>query len=116
MAETGLPVKGGCRNVDARGNNRARCIVPGDELCLDGPGHPAEGMLHIFDMKGIAISAGAACNSRQTEISHVLKAISVPRRLAECTLRISLGPGNTEEDIQRILAVFGIVAKTARRS
>ncbi len=31
------------------------------------PGHPAEGMLHIFDMKGIAVSAGAACNSKVTK-------------------------------------------------
>ncbi|MCR4564802.1 MAG: cysteine desulfurase [Bacteroidales bacterium] len=99
-----------------------KCVFHGAEfgyqipgfVSVSIPGHPAEGMLHIFDMKGIALSAGAACNSRQTEISHVLKAISVPRRLAECTLRISLGHGNTEEDIQRILDAFRIVAKTAR--
>lgn len=96
------------------------CVFHGDRLgaqipgftSVSIPGHPAEGMLHIFDMKGIAISAGAACTAGKTETSHVLKAITVPYRLAECTLRISLGFGNTEEDIQRILAVFRLV-KTA---
>ena len=94
-----------------------KCVFHGAEfgyqipgfVSVSIPGHPAEGMLHIFDMKGIAISAGAACTAGKTETSHVLKAITVPRRLAECTLRISLGPGNTEEDVQRILAVFRII-------
>ncbi len=76
------------------------------------PGHSAEGMLHVFDMKGIAVSAGAACNSRETEVSHVLKAISVSRRLAKATLRISLGPDNTGEDVHRILSVFKIISRT----
>lgn len=97
-----------------------RCVFHGDEfgyqvpgfVSVSIPGLPAEGMLHIFDMKGIALSAGAACNSRQTAISHVLKSISLPRRLAECTLRITLGPENTEEDVQRILAVFRLLKPT----
>lgn len=73
------------------------------------PGHPAEGMLHILDMKGVAVSAGAACNSKVTKISHVLKAIGLSGELASCTLRISLGPENTGEDVERILSVFRII-------
>ena len=85
--------------------------------CLPGfvsvsiPGHPAEGMLHVFDLKGIAVSAGAACNSKETKVSHVLKAIGLSDELASCTLRISLGPENTEKDIKRILSVFRLVRK-----
>lgn len=75
------------------------------------PGHPAEGMLHIFDMKGIAVSVGAACNSRETKVSHVLKAIGLTNNEARCTLRISLGPENTEDDVEQIRSALRLVKK-----
>lgn len=70
-------------------------------------------MLHIFDLKGIAVSAGAACNSKETKVSHVLKAIGLSNELASCTLRISLGWENSERDVERILDAFRIIKKTA---
>lgn len=73
------------------------------------PGHPAEGMLHILDLKGIAVSAGAACNSTETVPSHVLKAIGLTNAEARSTLRISLGPENTQVDVKRILSVFRVI-------
>ena len=91
--------------------------VPGSQLSgfvsVSIPGHPAEGMLHVFDMKGIAVSSGAACNSKETKVSHVLKAIGLSNELASCTLRISLGPENTEKDVTRILDVFRLIRKTS---
>ena len=86
--------------------------------CLSGfvsvaiPGHPAEGMLHVFDLHGIAVSSGAACNSRETKLSHVLKAIGLSDELASCTLRFSLGRKNSEQDVERILDVFRLIKKT----
>lgn len=77
------------------------------------PGHSAEGMLHIFDLKGIAVSAGAACNSKETNVSHVLRAIGLSDELATCTLRISLGWENSERDVERILDAFRLVRKTS---
>jgi cysteine desulfurase len=38
----------------------------------------AEGLLHILDLKGIAVSTGAACNSKEAVLSHVLRAIQLP--------------------------------------
>lgn len=76
------------------------------------PGHPAEGMLHILDMKGIAVSVGAACNSKVTAISHVLKAIGLSDELASCTLRISFGPDNSAKDVETILNAFRIIKRT----
>lgn len=67
------------------------------------PGHPAEELLHLLDLKGIAVSSGAACDSRRTQVSHVLKAIRLPARLARCTLRFSLGVENTHEEVNRIV-------------
>ena len=98
------------------------CVFAGDGtnrisgfVSVSIPGHPAEGMLHLLDLKGIAVSAGAACHAGQTGTSHVLKAIRMPRRLAECTLRITLGPENGDEDVSAILAAFRTVTRLHRR-
>jgi cysteine desulfurase len=37
-----------------------------------------------------------------TQVSHVIKAISVPERYAKGTIRISLGKDNTEEEVIKI--------------
>ena len=54
-----------CPQAVFHGHHRDR--LPGI-VSVAIPGHPAEGMLHIFDMKGIAVSAGAACNSKVTKV------------------------------------------------
>lgn len=72
------------------------------------PGHPAEGLLHMLDLKGIAVSTGAACDSKNTKISHVLKAINATNDIALSTIRITLGWGNTEADVKAILAALRV--------
>lgn len=64
----------------------------------------AEGemILHRMDLKKICISTGSACDSVNTQISHVIKAIGVPDRYAEGTIRISLGKYNTESEAEDI--------------
>ena len=90
------------------GPSKPKDRIPGFvSICL--PGHPAEGMLHILDLKGIAVSAGAACDSKETQVSHVLKAIGIPAKLAACTLRISLGHENSDKDVKRILNAFRLI-------
>lgn len=70
------------------------------------PGHSAEGLMHMLDIKGIAVSTGAACDSKNTQISHVLKAINAPRAIAESTIRVTFGPENTAADVDAILAAL----------
>ena len=70
------------------------------------PGHPAEGLLHILDLKGIAVSTGAACDSKNTQISHVLKAVNATNEIARSTIRITLGPENTEADVDAIVSAI----------
>ena len=70
------------------------------------PGVSGEGLLHILDLKGCAVSTGAACNSQSTEISHVLSAIGSPESLAKGTLRISFGRFNQIQDAQKIVEVI----------
>ena len=61
-----------------------------------------ETLLHRLDLKGILVSTGSACNSKKTEISHVIKELNIPLEYAKGTIRISLGKENTEDDIYYI--------------
>ena len=61
-----------------------------------------EAILHRLDLMGIAVSTGSACNSQDTEISHVLKAIKLDERYAKGTIRISLGRNNSYGDVEAI--------------
>lgn len=57
-----------------------------------------EMLLHRLDLKGIAISTGSACDSVNTQVSHVIQAIKVPEEYARGTIRISFGRDNVEND------------------
>lgn len=67
-------------------------------LSLSFPGKKGEVILHRLDLMGICISTGSACDSKNTEISHVLKAIKLENSAALGTIRISLGKNNTDEE------------------
>ena len=75
-------------------------------LSLSFPGKDGEAILHRMDLAGISISTGAACDSVNTKISHVLQAIKLDDGLAKGTIRISLGKNNTEEDVDQIVATL----------
>ena len=72
-------------------------------LSLSFPGADGEAILHRLDLTGICISTGSACNSKNTEVSHVLQSIRLDDDCAKGTVRISLGKSNTEEDVEAIL-------------
>ena len=61
-----------------------------------------ETLLHRLDLMGICVSTGSACDSVNTNISHVLRAIALDDEYANGTIRISLGRDNTEEQVIRI--------------
>ena len=61
-----------------------------------------EALLHRLDLMGICVSTGAACDTVNTQISHVLNAINVEKVYARGTIRVSLSANNTEEEISRI--------------
>ncbi|MEY8339517.1 cysteine desulfurase family protein [Lachnospiraceae bacterium 62-35] len=69
---------------------------------LSFPGADGEAILHRMDLMGICISTGSACNSKDTEISHVLRAIKLDEKYAKGAIRISLGKNNAMEDVKRI--------------
>lgn len=85
--------------------NGGKNTLPG-LLSLSFSGASGEAILHRMDLMGISISTGSACNSANTEISHVLKAIRLEEELAKGTVRISLGRNNTEEDVESIVGAL----------
>lgn len=72
-------------------------------VSLSFPGYGGETLMHRLDLKGICVSTGSACDSKETQVSHVLKAIGLDESLAKGTIRISLGKYNTEEDVDCII-------------
>ncbi len=71
-----------------------------------------ESMVIALDLKGLAVSTGAACSSGAIEPSHVLTAMGLRADRARASIRFSLGKQNTGEDIEIALAV---VPKTVAR-
>lgn len=83
--------------------------IPGN-ISLSFPGYDGEALLHRLDLMGICVSTGSACDSKETKVSHVLRAIGLNSDLAKGTIRLSLGKSNTEQDIDAIVdALKGIM-------
>ncbi|MGB8987571.1 MAG: aminotransferase class V-fold PLP-dependent enzyme, partial [Candidatus Sulfotelmatobacter sp.] len=64
-----------------------------------------EAMVISLDLKGLAVSTGAACSSGAIEPSHVLTAMGLRSDRARASIRFSLGKQNSEEDIDFALAL-----------
>jgi len=73
-----------------------------------------ESLLMRLDLAGVEGSSGSACTSGSLDPSHVLLAIGLPHEIAHGSLRLSLGIGNTEEDVQTVLRVLPGIVKDLR--
>jgi cysteine desulfurase len=74
-----------------------------------------ETLIMHLDRAGYALASGAACSSANPEPSHVLKAMGVSDSLARGAVRISLGSGNTQEEVDAFLAALrGAIMKLAK--
>jgi cysteine desulfurase len=71
-----------------------------------------EALVIALDLKGLAVSTGAACSSGAIEPSHVLLAMGLRRDQARASIRFSLGRQTANEDIDFALA---LVAETVAR-
>lgn len=82
-------------------HNGAENHIAGN-VSLSFPGYEGEALMHRLDLKGICVSTGSACDSKNLQISHVLKAIGMDEGIAKGTIRISLGKFNSVEDVDNI--------------
>jgi len=65
-----------------------------------------EALVIALDLKGLAVSTGAACSSGAIEPSHVLTAMGLTPDRARASLRFSLGKQNTPEEIEFALSLI----------
>ncbi len=78
------------------------------------PGTDSESMLMALDLRGIACSAGSACQSGSVNPSHVLAAMGVPSDHARSALRLSLGCLSTDASVHRTVDVLATLAAKAQ--
>jgi len=65
-----------------------------------------EALVIALDLKGMAVSTGAACSSGAIEPSHVLTAMGMPAERARASLRFSLGKQNTSDEVDFALSLI----------
>jgi cysteine desulfurase len=65
-----------------------------------------EALVIALDLKGVAVSTGAACSSGAVEPSHVLTAMGMSDDRARASLRFSFGKHNVAEDVEFALSVL----------
>ncbi len=73
-----------------------------------------ESLLLNLDMKGIAGSSGSACTSGSLDPSHVLLAMGMTHETAHGSLRLSLGKGNDDADVEYCLEVLPQIVEKLR--
>lgn len=70
-----------------------------------------------LDAEGIVVSTGSACASGDIKPSHVLMAKTGDAEVAHSSIRFSFGLDNTEEDIDKVMAVLpGIIDRLQKIS
>lgn len=72
-------------------------------------GIDGETLVMALDRQGIAVSSGSACASGAGEPSPVLLAMGISPESAKSAIRVSLGKGNTESDVDRLLAALASI-------
>jgi len=77
-------------------------------------GVEAESLLIALDLEGFAVSTGSACSSGTLEPSHVLRAMNLPSHRTQNSIRFSLGAGNTETQVDALLATLPAVVGKLR--
>jgi cysteine desulfurase NifS len=79
-------------------------------------GMRGESVVLALDRKGVSLSSGSACRSGSPKPSHALLAMGLTEEEAHCAIRISLGVGNSEEDIDFAMRAFREVIHDSERA
>jgi cysteine desulfurase len=74
-----------------------------------------ESMIMMLDMKGVSASSGSACTSGSLDPSHVLMAIGLSHEIAHGSLRLSLGTGNTQDEVDYVADILPEIVQRLRR-
>ncbi|MRR56188.1 MAG: cysteine desulfurase NifS [Deltaproteobacteria bacterium] len=74
----------------------------------------SDSFLFNLDLAGIAASSGSACSSGALKTSHVLKAMGIGRGAIVGNIRFSLGPGNSDADVDYLLDILPAIVQRLR--
>ena len=99
-------------NIGGGGDSDVTKVAGSAHVCF--PGIESEALLFKLERVGIYASAASSCASGAQDPSHVLAAMGYPRELAAGSLRMSLGFGTTDADIDRALAIIPECVQTLR--
>jgi cysteine desulfurase len=119
IAREGL-ANGSMQKVGALRDQLQKAILELDETSINGAGAPrvpnttniqinhieGEALVIALDLKGVAVSTGAACSSGAIEPSHVLTAMGLTPDQARSSIRFSLGKHNTDADVDFAISVI----------
>ena len=114
LAEEGLRRGDLARMAEMRDRIQEKILAEVEATGVNGEGAPrvpnttniyfdyieGEALVIALDLKGLAVSTGAACSSGAIEPSHVLTAMGLPPERARASIRFSLGKQNTPDDVQ----------------
>jgi cysteine desulfurase len=73
-----------------------------------------EGQLLMLDHMGVAVASGSSCVSKSLKISHVLGAIGLDHALAQGNIIMTLGQGNSAEDVDYTVETFAKIVTKLR--
>jgi cysteine desulfurase len=86
-------------NIEATGLNGENAPRVPNTTNIYFDGVEGEALVIALDLKGLAVSTGAACSSGAIEPSHVLTAMGLPPDRARASIRFSLGKQNTPGEV-----------------
>ena len=97
------------------------CVVTGlGALRVPGTVHvtfddlASDELIFLLDQEGVCASAAASCSSGAAKPSHVLDAMGVSPERARGSLRLSMGPETTDEDVDAVIAILARVVHRLR--
>ena len=100
---------------ELRWNGAGAPVLP-NTLNVELTGAPGEVILQALDLEGVAASAGAACHSGAISPSHVLTAMGRSPEEARATVRLSVGHGVDEAQVDRAVELLAELTERARGS
>jgi cysteine desulfurase len=98
---------------DVRLNGHATQRLP-HNLNISIRGVVGEDVLLMLDAKQIYASTGSACQSGSVEPSYVLGACGISKEWAQGALRLTVGRGTTEADVEAVLTELPPIVKRLR--
>ena len=99
---------------DTRLNGHNKKRLPGNAN-LSFKGVSGTALLVLLEEAGIYASAGSACSAGTTSLSHVIKALDVPKEYAYGTIRFTLGRDTTRDDLDKTISVLKKSIKILRQ-